>query len=68
MLCKEVQRNGTEFEFCMETSEEEEQHINKTEDCFFHATEYVQILDKIPFEDGQVDDKELDYYDSLIKN
>ena len=68
MSCKNTQTKGTDYTFCMEISEKEEQHIKHTEDSFLNAAEYVQILDQIPLEKGQVDDEELEYYDSLIKN
>ena len=52
--------------FCREVEEEEEEELEVTKDNFLYASECVQILDQIPFQSDDIDDEDIDYYDSLI--
>ena len=55
-----------ELIFCSEIVEEEEEELDLAKNNILYAAECVQILDQIPFEEDQLDEDEMEYYDSFF--
>ena len=63
-----VPGKNTEATFCMlkQNKKSEEMHDEKSK-CVC-AKDYVDFLDSLPFENDEVDEDDIDYYDSVINN
>ena len=66
ITCTEVQPEKTESIFNKDSVPKKEEEIELGKNIFLHASECVEMLDAIPFESEEVDDDEINYYDSLL--
>ena len=65
-ICQEIRSHDEESIFNDTDGNDERKEIRENENLSLHASGCVEILDKIPFDEDQLDDDELSYYDSRI--
>ena len=56
-----------ESTFCDSKIGETKQHINSEVNSFAYAGDCVEFLDSLPFDNEEVDEDDIDYYDNVIE-
>ena len=70
MYFKEVCEDSDETKestFSVSGQNVKEQYLDVKEDKNVHASKYVEFLDSLPFEIDDLDEDDIEYYDSVIK-
>ena len=72
IVCEEVNtvvpNKNTESTFCMLKQNRKKKEIHDDESKCVCAKDYVDFLDSLPFETDDIDEDDIDYYDSVINN
>ena len=64
--CEKVRSQDEQSMFKDTCGSDDRREINENENFPLYASECVEILDRIPFDDDKLDEDDFDYYDSLI--
>ena len=71
MLCREsndsVPHKSNETTFFFENQGEQYQEISVDGNQFMNATDCVEFLDSLPFQNSDIDEEDIEYYDSIIE-
>ena len=65
-MCPEIESENTETTFSSRVVEDGKKDLNVTGNNSHHAFDCEGILYSIPLDNDELDDKKIDYYDSLI--